>query len=331
MKLSPGQRYALWKKNGGLPFLRRVDFEISSICNLRCTYCSLQRRRGYPAFMPKALYSKVLNELIHTPVQALGLYFSGESLLNPEFEDLLDITRRGLEQNPSCRPLVYMHTNGVLWTPARTDATLGRNALQRIIWSIDGVNEETFTHIRPGAPYHRLLDQFEYLLAHRPAGVEVWVNNMVDQSCRGPTPDPRLTALFERADNVRSYFPYDLSEGPVHGYYHTGSPKGFCCYSLDTIVVTATGQLSLCCVDLNARNAFGNLYEQTFADIYSGPIHRQWMEWMSEGQRTRLPGCANCTVGEGVDGFAFGTPAHHLPEGGIPNREPMLTERQSSK
>lgn len=308
MKLSPRQRYAIWHAEGGLQFLRRVDFELCSICNLHCAYCSLQRRKNYPAFMPLDLYQRVLAELAQTPLQALGLYFSGESLLHPEFDGILQQTRECLDRQPEFRPLVYMHTNGVLWTPARTDAILARGVLHRVIWSIDGVDEATFNRIRPGAPYRRLLDQFEYLLAHRPPGLEVWVNNMVDAGCQSLKPDPRLQALLARADQVRTYFPYDLSEGPSHGYYHTRPEVGFCCYSLDTMVVTAAGQLSLCCVDLNARNAFGNLYEQSFAEIYNGPIHRQWMEWMNQGRRARLPGCAHCTVGEGVDGFAFGTP-----------------------
>ncbi|MDD4737476.1 MAG: hypothetical protein PHP44_15365, partial [Kiritimatiellae bacterium] len=66
--MTPGERYALWKEQGGLRFLRRVNVEISAVCNLRCAYCSLHPRRGGPAFMPEALFQRVLNELTKTPV-----------------------------------------------------------------------------------------------------------------------------------------------------------------------------------------------------------------------------------------------------------------------
>ena len=304
--MTPCQRYALWKKQGGMPFLRRVNFEISSVCNLHCAYCSLRPREGCPPHMPIDLFERVMGQLPGTPLRDLGLYFSGESLLHPEFETLLDIVAGTLRANPSFRPLVYMHTNGVLWTPARTEAILSRNALRRVIWSIDGVNEETFSHIRPGAPYRRVLDQFEYLLQHRPPDLQVWINNMQDAACRDARVDSRLRDLFQKADQVQSYYPYDLSEGPSFGYYETGRPHSFCCYSLDTVIVTADGKMSLCCVDLNARNAFGNLREESFESVYNGSIHHQYMDWMSQGARDRLPGCARCTVSDGADGFAFG-------------------------
>ncbi|MDD4736604.1 MAG: SPASM domain-containing protein, partial [Kiritimatiellae bacterium] len=256
----------------------------------------------------EALFQRVLKELTKTPVQVLGLYFSGESLLHPAFEKLLDGLRGVLDAAPAFRPLIYMHTNGTLWTPARTEAILSRKVLRRVIWSIDGVNEVTFEHMRPGASYTVVLDQFEYLLNHRSPEVEIHVNNMQDAACRTALPDQRLQALFRRADQVRSFYPYDLSEGPSFGYYQTAAPSSFCCYSLDTVIVTTGGQLSLCCVDLNARNAFGNLYEESFEELYNGSIHRQYMEWMSRGERSRLPGCAQCTVGDGADSFAFGIP-----------------------
>jgi radical SAM protein with 4Fe4S-binding SPASM domain len=306
--MTPEQRYALWKEKGGLQFLRRVNFELSSVCNLRCAYCSLRHRPNYPRFMPEPLFRKIVSELSYTPVQVLGLYFSGESLLHPEFESLLKIVREILNTNPKFRPLVYMHTNGTLWTPERTNSILSYDVLQQIIWSIDGVDKTSFERMRPGATYSRVLDQCEYLLDHRPPNVVIHVNNMLDAECRDVPLDKRLQNLFHRVDRVKSYYPYDLSEGPSFGYYQTGKPQSFCCYNLDTIIVTAEGKLSLCCVDLNARNAFGNLYEESFVETYNSRKHRQYMDWMSQGERVRLPGCTRCTVSNGVESFAFGIP-----------------------
>ena len=314
---STKQRYAEWCRKPSVRFLRRVSFELCSVCNMRCRYCSLQKHEAsYPHFMPLDVYEHAIQQLLFPPfrLEALGLYFSGESLLHPEFERLLIKTRDMVSRTGSHQPTVYMHTNGALWTPERTDSILQIGVLKRIIWSIDGVDSETGQHMRPGADYTRILSQLDYLLTRRRSDVEIWVNNMVDKTSMERPRDPKLVDLFRRVDKVRTIFPCDLNEGPRHGYYVTQPQQSFCCYILDTLVVTATGRLSLCCVDLNTRNAFGDLQTQSIEEAYLGEPHRTWLDWMAQNQRCRLPGCQKCTAGDDWDSFPFGTPVMSTPD-----------------
>jgi hypothetical protein len=308
------ERYAAWREGRNWAFLRRINFEISAVCNLRCAYCTLPRgpRPAVP-FMPPALLERVLREVGASPARLadIGLYFTGESLLHPDFLGLLDLTRDTLATAFTYRPTVYMHTNGTRWRPDLARAILDRGVLQRIIWSIDGVDRESFERMRPGARYDEVLTNCERVLdlRGREPAPAIWINNMVDRECAGRPRAERLAALFARADNVRTFYPYDLNEGDRHGYYRYPRPEtGFCCYSLDTIIVTADARLSLCCVDIGKLNAFGDLTAHSFADEYFGAVHRQRLRWMSQGERARIPGCARCQVGEGVDNFPFGTP-----------------------
>lgn len=304
MKLNPASSndmYWDWLLNRSWSYVKRINIEFSSICNMQCSYCTLSLDRGRERYLDIALFDKLLSEVAQSPIrlQQLALYNSGESLLHPQFLDFLDVVTTYKARYPNFSPNVYMHTNGILWTPDQCDAILSKGVLNQVTWSLDGRDEESLERMRPGAKGKLILDNFEYLLDTRDSSLEIGVNNLVDKECIELPLNERMTHLFERADWVTSRYPNDLTGETLFGYYERNDENvGFCWYVFDTVVLSASGQITMCCVDLNEETAYGDFNTRSLRDIYFGKARRIRMLQMYRKQRAAIRGCAKCRMSE---------------------------------
>ena len=197
------QKFEDIRKNKTLRYVERVNFELSSVCNLRCKFCTFRSGRRKKYIDPE-LFEKIVRELAaDVPgLDRLALYMSGESLLHPQFVELLEIVSALKKEYPAFQPLTYLHTNGMLWTPEMNDRIMATGALDQVVWSIDGVGPETFEQMRAGATFERVMDHYEYFLDHKPECVEAVVNNLVEQPAEPAEYHLRMQDLFARADRV---------------------------------------------------------------------------------------------------------------------------------
>ena len=72
------------------PFPNRLEIELSSACNLRCAYCPRQFINNLKDFMDFALLRRLVDEAAIYPDTIVVLHRRGESLLHPQFLDILD-------------------------------------------------------------------------------------------------------------------------------------------------------------------------------------------------------------------------------------------------
>lgn len=289
-------KYNDWKENNSWKYLERVNFEITSVCNLKCKYCTFANGLQEKYIEPK-LFRRVLRELAVAPVHInqLALYMSGESLIHPNIIEIFEIVSQVKQEFPDFQPLTYLHTNGTLWKPKMHDKIMQTKALDRVVWSIDGIDKKTFEEMRPGAKYEKVLSNYEYFIANK-ENIEGWINNLVlpehDQSML----DSRLLNAFYTADHLVQAPPRELNTDNLQATSWQGSNCGFCSYVFNTAVITTAGQLSLCCVDYNAENAFGDLNKNTFEVVYFGHKRKEILKLMSEQKRKKITGCKNCSV-----------------------------------
>ena len=67
-----------------------------------------------------------------------------------------------------------------------------------------------------------------------------------------------------------------------------------CDWPLTSIVITATGNVVLCCNDYYETNVLGNAATQSLADIWMSPRFEQVRRALSNGDRTISPLCEKC-------------------------------------
>ncbi len=71
-------------------FPKRVEIELSNVCNLKCSYCPRRYIDNKGGFMDKMLFKKIIDEVSVYPETVIVLHRRGESMLHPAFNELLD-------------------------------------------------------------------------------------------------------------------------------------------------------------------------------------------------------------------------------------------------
>ena len=79
------------KKEGEFP--KSIIIEPTDKCNLNCSYCPRRSMKDKLGFMEYGLYRKLIDEISHYPDRELVLFHRGESLLHPQFLDMVRYAR----------------------------------------------------------------------------------------------------------------------------------------------------------------------------------------------------------------------------------------------
>jgi len=139
-----------------------LDIEITSRCNLKCTFCDKLPllSKDQIGDMDLALFRKIIDEGSDNGLCSVKLSYRGEPLLHPRVDEMVDYAKkRGVVD-------IYFNTNGMLLTEERV-LRLMDAGLDRISISIEGTDPEAFERERRGAKYHKILENIESLIELR--------------------------------------------------------------------------------------------------------------------------------------------------------------------
>jgi len=129
--------------------LSHIFIELSSRCNLDCTFCSLRenfKEKGTMAL--KTFYSL---ENAFQKLKSVSFHCNGEPLMNGEIIKMLSFSR-----NKNSHMNISFSTNGLLLTPELSLALL-ENGLDGISFSMDGSKKETYENMRKGSNFEKFL------------------------------------------------------------------------------------------------------------------------------------------------------------------------------
>ena len=143
-------------------FAKRVLIELTDHCNLNCIMCSCRKQpHGIPpGFMDVALFKQILDEVDLSKGWSLELFWLGESLLHPKFNEILRITRERVKNTES---KVNIHTNATIFNKEKQDLILEfGEKFPWITFSIDAINPESYKKIRGGdlEPVNKNIKEF---------------------------------------------------------------------------------------------------------------------------------------------------------------------------
>ncbi len=286
-----------------------VSIEPASVCNLRCPECPVgnpdiknsdpksiyQQPTAHnqytiqPKYISVPLYKNILRQL--TPyIHTVQLFFQGEPLLNRDLPLLIRLARsQGL--------YTIVSTNAQLLSPALA-AKLIRAGLSRLIVSIDGITEQSYSAYRQGGNLGKALAG---LTAAATAKKQLQADTIIEWQClRLKTNEKewkKIKREYKHSGADRLVFKtaqlYDYANGnplmPSQERYsryrrisqskHTEPTsdnqqqekqtryrlyrpwyKTRICHRLFTgCVITTAGEVLPCCFDKSAQYSFGNL------------------------------------------------------------------------
>ena len=266
------------------PAPRSVKIEISPRCNYRCGFCALRTRENQPKWdMDYALFQRVTREMREAGVEELGMFYLGESFMNPRL--LVDCIRWAKAELGF--PYVFLTSNASMSFPEAVEECM-KAGLDSLKWSVNAADENQFAEVMGVAPklFHRALENIAAAWELRRRGGHR--TGLYASSIRY---DGAQQAKMERllAEKVLPYVDqhywlplYSMGAFATQreeelGYRPTAGNQGrlgalrppLPCWSAFTEGhVTADGKLSACCFDANANWTMGDLNHESFMQAW---------------------------------------------------------------
>ena len=288
----------------GMPL--SISTELTNNCNLHCPECVsgsglMQRERGYMKF---ELFSKIVKEL-GPYLSNMNLYLQGEPMLHPDFFLFLRSSRN---------IHTVVSTNGHFLSVNNAEM-ITRSGLNKIIISVDGIDQTTYSAYRKNGSIHTVLDGIRNIADSKKkfnSSLKVEIQFLVNRLNEHQIPQMKELAKSVKAslnlksmqvinkNNIGWWLPskgkfgrYKMSGGE---FFIKNTLPDRCARLWFNPVITWDGKVLPCCFDKNAEYEMGNLNNDSFREIWVGPKYRIFRKSVMTG-RHMIEICRNCASG----------------------------------
>jgi len=283
-----------------------LGIELTNHCNLKCPECNsgsglMTRNRGYLSI---SLFEKIIAEA-GPYLYNLNLYFQGESMMHPQFFDLLE----------KCRSVnTTLSTNGHFLSEENAEK-ITASPLRKLIVSLDGMDSHTYNYYRVNGDLVTVLSGIKNIsesVKRNHSDLKLIIQFLVNRENEKQLNEAkkfaaRMGASFQpksmQVINKDSYEKWLPSTGKFGRYMKMG--KGYiiksrlqnrCARLWFNPVVTWDGKVLPCCFDKNADHVMGDLNQDSLKDIWKGEKFRKFRKALLTGRR-KIEICTNCTSG----------------------------------
>ena len=241
---------------------KRLEIEFTNACNSRCGYCPRFYLIGVDAgFLEVSLFRKIVDEAASEPSTVLQLHRRGESLLHPDFDDML----RYLQGKFSGLQLA---TNGILLDARKAEIIAG--TLTFLSFSID--HPALFRKNRGVDCYEEVEKNILHFLDINNDRVMTQVSMVRTDTTGGNHVDEFVEIWKDRVDRVRIYEEHS-SDGAFGSLKEKRKNRKPCVKPFTDMVIFYDGSVMRCNHDWNGE-PMGNVNDGSIADIYGNDRYR---------------------------------------------------------
>jgi MoaA/NifB/PqqE/SkfB family radical SAM enzyme len=271
--------------NAALPAPKSVKIEISPRCNYRCGFCALRTREVQPKWdMDFGLFKRVTKEMRDAGVVEIGVFYLGESFMNPRL--LVDCI--AYLKGEIGMPYVFLTSNASMAFPEAVEECM-KAGLDSLKWSVNAADETQFEKIMgvAGKLFHNALDNVKTAWEVRGRGghkTGLYASSIKYDGEQQAKMEQLLTERVRPYVDQHYWLPlYSMGAFATQrqhelGYRPTAGNQGrlealrepLPCWSAFTEGhVTAEGKLSACCFDATANWTMGDLNKQSFMEAWN--------------------------------------------------------------
>ncbi len=294
---------------------RPITFSVepTTSCNLRCPQCpsglrSFSRPTG---MLLQPVFERIIQEL-HPTTGYVTLYFQGEPYLNTKFLDMVQYANK-------YKMYTATSTNAHYLTKENAEKTI-ESGLNRLIISIDGTSQETYSKYRVGGHLDKVLEGTRNLVEAKKMRKAktphiIW-QFIVFRHNEHELEDIKQLAKEYGVDElaIKSAQIYDYENGSEmipeneqysryakeEGTYRFKNKLLNHCWRLwHSCVITWDGKVVPCCFDKDGTYQLGNLSELSFHDIWQSDNYNTFRKQILKG-REYIDICKNCSEGTSV-------------------------------
>lgn len=270
--------------------LEILQIETTNLCNARCIFCA-HDQIGEHGTMPDSLYSKILRDAakLDQPPKTFIPMLTGEPFLDPHIIDRIKEARAAL---PSTE--IHLYTNGSILTE---ELIRQLSEIPGFCLNISGNGASIETRKRLTG-----LDDYEYV-----AGMIDYVDMLHIRHTVSLVQHPSVTGEEEEAFRRRwgqatsassSRMPYVFQHLNFAGLTCPIRENNFtrCVHATSHMTVLRDGRVNLCCMDPLGRKIFGDLNDQTVAEVWYSEGRQHYVVCHEEGRGTECEVCKDCNI-----------------------------------
>ena len=292
----------------GMPITYSI--EPTNFCNLKCPECpsgtgELTRQLG---FLSVENFREIVDQISDTGFY-IQLFFQGEPYLNKQLGEMVAYAQKK-------NVYVSVSTNGNLITPKNIDKLI-ENVPDKIIFSLDGLDEESYQNYRVGGTFKKADDALNLLieakrkLKLKKPFVELQFivmkqNEHLIEEVNAYSESRGVDRLVFKSmqvssyDNAIKFLPTDgkysryiISNGD---YKLKGKQSNHCFALWRTAVITWDKRMVPCCFDKDANYHLGDLRKNSIKEIWKSESYQKFRLGVLTNRKGN-PMCNNCTEG----------------------------------
>ncbi|MEO5642397.1 MAG: radical SAM/SPASM domain-containing protein [Bacteroidia bacterium] len=312
MKVYAGYQYSKFTKSPnqwGLPI--SVSIEPTTSCNLRCPECpSGLREFTRPTGMLDSTFFRSTIDAMSAHLMYLTFYFQGEPYLNPDF---LDMVKYAASKNIFTSTSTNAH-----YLDSETAKRTVESGLERLIISIDGTTQETYSSYRIGGNLQKVIEGtkqvlrwkkelqsatphvlFQFLVVKPNEHQVAEVHRIAEEL--GVDEVVLKTAQVYEYENGNDLIPeqeqYSRYRKLSNGKWENKNKLENHCWKMwNSCVITWDGSIVPCCFDKDAKHKLGTLKNFSLKQIW---FSESYYNFRSSILRSRgeIDICKNCSEG----------------------------------
>lgn len=298
------EKYELIKK-GELSVPRYIDVELTNLCNFKCRFCptgtkSMNRLQGY---MPKEVVDVLIANIVKYHIPGVRFIRWGEPTFHPHYLEILKRTK----MTGTC---VHINTNGSLLDEKQISQLIDMQ-LDSIKFSFQGADEGTYSEMRMGGDYHRMLDIIQKMAEMR--GQRPLPYIQISTTLTGETANQidnfkhdierycdyynigytKLNHLnvndMNICDEEKEKIKHLQEQEKIHHVYHD-----VCVEAFDKLSINWNGDVTLCCSDYDNFMIIGNILDMDLMQLFTSKAANQYRDIIVKKQYGRIKCCSTC-------------------------------------
>lgn len=237
-------------------FPRRLEIELVSNCNLRCMYCPRKYLSNLSGYMDFRLFRRIIDEASKYPELAIVLHRRGESMLHPEFKEMLRYISGKFKE-------VQMATNATLLTKDKYEAII--DSLSFLSFSLDV--PEKYDKLRVPAKYKKVEKKILDFLNYNEGKVRTQVSMVKTMNTTEENIQEFKNIWQGKVDRIRIYEEHSKN-GVFGSLVNHRKDRMPCVMPFYEMLIYDDGSVGRCNHDWNGGPLMGNVNNDTIRAIW---------------------------------------------------------------
>lgn len=261
-------------------FPKRIEIELVSDCNLKCTYCPRHYVNNLTGYIDLWLYKKIIDEATLYPDTVLVLHRRGESMLHPKFTEMLNYIAGKFKE-------VQMATNATHLTEDKFDSIV--NGLNFLSFSLD--TPERFNTTRLPAKYEKVEAKILNFLKYNQGRVKTQASMVKTLDTTDAMCEEFTTIWQNRVDRVRIYEEHS-TDGNFGSLKNPRSERMPCVMPIYEMLIYDNGIVARCNHDWDS-DSMGDVSKNSLKEVWMNPKYVN-LRQQHLTQKLTDPVCSKC-------------------------------------